>query len=231
MIELTAPYDTPMTTTLLRNPQGDSRSNDVVMNHRRAMTGRHYSYVKRSSRERLELQFTNVQRDKLREVEEFIRAYSGEYIRYVSPEGDVWRMLLETDPAEFSILRRAAPCGAGRKESGDFTLVLIGTRVFNYGVPPDCASDLADDAIAFGNAAEAELVHNAYNDVEFDQVVVVQRIVQVAVQNDIEFDQQIEGEIGVEFLLLPPAHVADPDTIAIDNHFIAPDAVEYDPGD
>ncbi len=128
-VEMTAPFASPMTTTLLRNPQENTISNDDLVDHRRMMTGRRFSYVNSSNRFRLSFRFKEVDREKMVEVEEFVRQYSGEEIRLRDHENTVWRVFLETSPVDFAIAELARFCGGGRQEAGNFTLDFVGSKV------------------------------------------------------------------------------------------------------
>lgn len=124
MITLTAPADLPITTTLLKNPElSNDEALDVAINHRRAITGKRYSYVKSSENRRLTLQFSNVDRLKTLEVIEFVKAYLGFKILLKDHRGREFRGILE--PFEVTTTRTHSGCA----EACDFTLVFIGELI------------------------------------------------------------------------------------------------------
>lgn len=130
MIQLDAPYSLPVVTTLLPNPDnGDEEAVDPSVSFRRTMNGTRYSYVKSSDVRRLTYNFSNVGRGKLIEMQEFYKAHAADEIRLTDHRGDTWRLRFVDSEVSFSTERRSFDAGSVRKESGDFTLTFVGTKL------------------------------------------------------------------------------------------------------
>lgn len=109
-MRLEAPYYAPLTLTVLPNPEwGNIESLAVDINHRIAMDGTNYTYVKSGSDKRLTLEWNSMTRYKQIELYYFLLNYSNEYIRLTDWSDNVWRVRLLTAPAEMTIDRRGDP--------------------------------------------------------------------------------------------------------------------------
>lgn len=209
-----APYGAPMMLTLLKNPElGNEESADVVVGHRKAMDGTRYSYVKTSDKVQLNWSWRHVDRGKLIEVEEFVRAFTGEEIQLVDWNGDVWRARLLTTPSDFEINVRSSPCLPGNNEAGDFTLRFLARRL-TPNVYGECDGDLVHE-IAFIQNAQAE----------------IQELAPAA--NAIAFGQDaaaVVEEPPIElFMLIPDPVVIIPAPMVLGEPLIVPDAGVNDP--
>lgn len=158
MIKLAAPYATPMTITLLRNPDLNNEEGlDLVVDHRRAMDGTRYTYVKSSDKRRLSWGWTNIDRGKMIEVLEFIYEYQGQEIQIVDWRGDVWRGYILTQPFELETNIKHSPCGEVRGEGGDFKIELLAHRVTHV-VLGECDDEELVDVIYFDQLVFAEVL-------------------------------------------------------------------------
>lgn len=126
-IRLEAPYGGVTQITFLPNPSlADEEGLDVLTIVRKAMDNTTYSYNRRPAidKKKITFNFKDIARAKILEVIEFIELYAGGFIRLVDHRDRSWKVILETNPTEFNINKRASP--AGGSESGSFTLVFLG---------------------------------------------------------------------------------------------------------
>lgn len=129
-VRLEAPYGSVAQITFLPNPElADEEGLDVLTIVRKAMDNTLYSYNRRpdDDKKRVSLNFNNIARTKILEIIEFIELYAGGFIRLVDHRNRSWKVILETNPTEFNVDKRASP--AGGNESGSFTLVFLGKIV------------------------------------------------------------------------------------------------------
>lgn len=144
MIRMMAPYATPMTITLLRNPElNNEEALDIKVDHRKSMDGTRYSYVNSSDKYRLTWGWRNIDRGKMIEVLEFIYSYQGEEIMLVDWREDVWRAHILTQPFELETNIKHFPCGEARAEGGDFTIEFLAKRVTHHPIGVCDADEIA----------------------------------------------------------------------------------------
>jgi len=131
-VELRAPFAGPTTVLLLPNPiLENEEAVEQAVNHRLAMDGTNYTYVKTSVNRRLTLTFENQGRGKLVEVQEFYKAFVGERMRLKDWRNDEWNVVFEEAPLDFTTEGRAGINGGSgvRNEQGAFELILVGVKL------------------------------------------------------------------------------------------------------
>jgi len=93
------------------------------------MNGAFYSYVKSGNLHRLTYTFSSIGRGKMIEVVEFLKKFRGEHIRLTNFRGEIWKVIIDGDPTEFTTTRLTDNSGGPRKEAGEFVLVLVGEKI------------------------------------------------------------------------------------------------------
>ncbi len=129
-IEIRAPFTGPTAIMLLPNPiLNNEEAVEQSVNHRLAMDGTNYTYVKTGPDRKLTLSFENQGRGKMVEVQEFYRLFAGQRMRFIDWRGDEWNVVFDAAPIDFSTGSRGAPGGGSRQEQGSFELVLVGAKL------------------------------------------------------------------------------------------------------
>ncbi len=101
-----APAASPETTSILPNPQlADVENSQKQLFIKRAMDGTKRTYVRKTANRLLTYTF-RLQRGKLLEVEEFVRAYHSQSILMTNHKGESWTVSFVSNPFEFGIDRR-----------------------------------------------------------------------------------------------------------------------------
>lgn len=129
-IRLEAPYGATAQITFLPNPDvSDEEGMDIETIVKKAMDNTTYSYNRRpdNTARRIALSFSNIARNKIVEVIEFFELYGGGFIRLIDHRDRHWKVMLENNPIDFTINKRASPVGGN--ESGSFELIFFGRRV------------------------------------------------------------------------------------------------------
>ena len=102
MFTLSAPYPKCETTTLLPNPQfGGAESVVSTVTTRRSVTGVLSTYVKKKGRRQLQWPFL-LERQKMLELEAFIKAYFASQIKVIDHNGIAWVGYFVDNPFEYS---------------------------------------------------------------------------------------------------------------------------------
>ncbi len=105
-VVLQAPANTPETTTILPSPElADVENSQKGLTIKRAMDGTKRTYVKRSANRLLTYTF-RLQRLKMLELEEFVRAYHSQPIFMTNHKDEQWTVRFVSNPFEFGIDRR-----------------------------------------------------------------------------------------------------------------------------
>lgn len=129
-VELAAPFNAPTTITLLPHPQlGNEEGLDTELAYDESVSGNPHTYVQRSGNKRLVLEFANVGRGKMLEVQEFVQAYAGETIRLTDHKGSIWRVVFATTNVSFTVNKKTFSSGGPRSEAGSFRLEFIGEQI------------------------------------------------------------------------------------------------------
>lgn len=90
-----APANTPQSSVTLPNPQlGDTDSQDVVLNVKRAISGVKYTHIKRNSQRVLTFDLL-LTRAKAQELQLFVEYYYGEEMRLFDWRDRIWKGIWE----------------------------------------------------------------------------------------------------------------------------------------
>ena len=105
-VTIKAPADSPETTTILPNPElADVENSQKSLTIKRAMDGTKRTYVRLTSNRLLTYTF-RLQRAKMLELEEFVRAYHSQSIFMINHKNEQWVVRFVSNPFEFGIDRR-----------------------------------------------------------------------------------------------------------------------------
>lgn len=129
-VRLEAPYNSVAQITFLPNPVlSDEEAMDIQTEVFKSMNNTLYSYNRRPSSDdqKITLSFENVARGKILEVIEFFELYVSGFIRLIDHRSRVWKVMLDNNPTEFLLNKRAIPVGGN--ESGSFELIFFGKIV------------------------------------------------------------------------------------------------------
>lgn len=98
MFLIQAPYPAIEATIVLPNPQfSDARARTNSMNLQRSMDGGVYTYVKKTTLERVSYSF-KLSRFKAEEVRQFLKYYQAEPMQFINHKDEIWRVHLTNDP-------------------------------------------------------------------------------------------------------------------------------------
>lgn len=126
---MTVEFRSSVAVMVLPNPSLENEEGaELIVNHRVAMDGTDYTYVKSGSDFRLVLTFENIGRGKLVEAEEFYRASVGEKINFLDHRGNSWVVVFDDAPLDFITDGKSGLSGGERQEQGSFQLVLVGNK-------------------------------------------------------------------------------------------------------
>jgi hypothetical protein len=127
---LEAPFNAPVTVTILTNPDLDNtEGQDLSLQFKLSIDGTRSTYVKSSARKRMTFTWSNIGRGKLVEVEEFFKLYAGDSIKLTDYRGIQWNVIFGDNPIDINVNRRSLNSGGGRKESGSLTLEFLGAQI------------------------------------------------------------------------------------------------------
>lgn len=122
---LRAPVPTLTTTSVLPDPKfDDSKAGRQSVEIKHAMDGSKRSYVKSSTRKKLNFTFL-LSREKSLELEAFVQAYNRAQVQITTHRGEVWIGYFVSNPFEFSADARAGGWPGG--EAVSITLTFEGT--------------------------------------------------------------------------------------------------------
>ena len=131
MIE--APYPRIQHVLQMPNPIfSDSKAIAAQMDFAKSINNTPHTYIVTNEDWLLNYSFDRVGRGKLLELIDLIENYADGKMRLTTHEDEIWKVTLETIPAQFIMDVRSFPCGggaAGRDESGRFELQFIGKQI------------------------------------------------------------------------------------------------------
>ncbi len=105
-VTMQAPANSPETTSIFPNPElADVENSQKGLFLKRAMDGTKRTYVRRTPNRLLTYTF-RLQRAKMLELEEFVRAYHSQTILMLNHKGESWTVVFVSNPFEFGIDRR-----------------------------------------------------------------------------------------------------------------------------
>lgn len=130
MITLSAPYDAPVYSVVIRNPElADGIQLDTGTRFWKAMDGTTYGYKKTTSLKTHHLVFKELTRRKLLEIIKFLSDSSGYFIKYIDYNGHIWRGVMTNNPNDaITYARGKGYYDAERKESCEITLEFRGKK-------------------------------------------------------------------------------------------------------
>lgn len=117
MFLIQAPWPNVQATIVLPNPQfADARARTNSLNLQRSMSGEIYTYVKKTTLERISYSF-KLSKAKAEEFRQFIKYYQAYPMQFTNHKDEVWRVQLTNDPTTitYNILVNATIDAEGYK--------------------------------------------------------------------------------------------------------------------
>jgi hypothetical protein len=106
-VQISAPYPKQKVTIILPDPSfGNTRASESTVQLKRTMTGKLWSYINTSLKERVVFTFT-LSRQKDLELQEFVRVYhAAEFWKLTDHNGKEWKVKLAGEPIQRSSVGR-----------------------------------------------------------------------------------------------------------------------------
>jgi len=128
---LQGPYAEPVTQTYLPNAMwDDSESVAATVRYLEAMDGTQYATVVSNNDRTLRLNWDSMSKDKFIELQEFVKAFAGDWVKVIDHRNRVWKVVFDTAGISATArgIRKIADVSR-RYEYGSVSLVMTGRKI------------------------------------------------------------------------------------------------------
>lgn len=126
-----APYSGVVTTIYVPNPEfSDTKGLASSINFVEAMDGTLFATKITNEDHQITFSWSGVTKQKMVEIQEFVKAFIGVYIKLTDHRNRIWKLVILDIPAEFTVDNlRLNPTNSLRNEVGSLSITMVGRLI------------------------------------------------------------------------------------------------------